>query len=83
MEARKSQTLDQREAEKNRLTCKGEAGLPADDGPERVGGEALIRSSILVFVQMADSEVSSRKAVVGSRFGIDFCAIQFPSEKKR
>jgi len=66
----------------NKLTCKGEPGLSADDGPESVGGEALVRSSILVFVQMADSEVASGQAVVSSRSGTDLCAIQFPPVNK-
>lgn len=30
---------------------------------------------------MADSQIASRKAVVRSRLGTDFCAIQFPPKK--
>lgn len=65
-----------------KLTCKCEAGLAANDGPEGVGGEALVGSSIVVFVEVADSQVASRQAEVGAaRFHIDHRAVQFPPER--
>lgn len=76
-----SQAGPERRQEVTALTCKGQAGLAADDGPESVGGEALIRPGVPLFVQMADSEVASGKAVVKSVIEADFCAVQFPPKK--
>lgn len=49
---------------KKLLTCKLDFCLPADDGSERIGRNALIHSPVIDEVRVIDQQVPLYKAVV-------------------
>lgn len=67
---------------KTLLTGELHSCLPADDRPERVGGDALIHSSVIDDMRIIDQQVPLHEAVVGLRLCVQLSPIHFPPAEK-
>lgn len=55
----------------------------AENGPERVGGQTLVNTSIFFLIELADSKVPSRDAVSRARLRRNEAVVHFPPIKHR